>query len=988
MLKIMGIALVSGLILGCSGNSSSTRGGVNDEDTGVVSGQVGTSSSNVRLSAVNLTFEGQASKVENDSGDIEFDGVYTSTSTSGSYIITLDKENFGSSKLLISTDPDKAGKYLCERPLGCGNVAYKALGSFNSDSSFPYEIRAGVGELAGGMTVNINWITDLASSLATTVYTDEVSNIEGLNDRDDVGEGVETHRTGLYNEYTIELANLHVSKLFSVSDVISITPIGPSKLTQETNLKSAQLEESLFYGSLVAALPVLIEEHRKSYSELLGLITEDFLEREGQLQQKNSSENVISLDDILSVSESLLVENIDYSEGLGATVPAAARAALSKVKSLRSTLKFDVDTNVKIDVPEALSNWKNNIDQAKAFITDLSAAIKNFAGENSSQPSFIDPVHSARLTQYFEGHEEVYNSLSPKMYKVLRDVLFGVQYLADCINQACPTSNLTESGATVTYSSSIKQVSFSSGDLVLSYSPVKASDSDQGPYVAFDIELSNGSLRVDNELFRWTKDFISDATSEEMPYIRLVYDESYSVIPPFFGSDNPSFTEPSQITVVWPNVSLFANIMGNSGDSGEHEITVLFETNLVAVTDPLDENLELRYNPVTAVFWLKSVYDDGSDRRDSILDVPLINTNALQVEVRASNALTFYPPDKWPNNSIFFKSRPDSKETISDMLFIYRGTENIGSQVVDIYDEKLKVDDFVARIRVYPYNSSEDVTLTQACFVTTGIGSPVGEDDQCSDLTRLAGNVSLTQLLNNKFAVQIDSLLYQIPSHGYYSVDLNEGSTELIRVETDSNNNENIVFQGLTPGIQYGPFTGKFSEPIELGIDALTILLSSQMVEDDQLRPVVIQSSLQRSVRDEFIVEFVFHTDVDYFVEDVPVGSDAQFIKFQYAATKDENLNFNVELGTFVIYRSNVVLTEANGEESVAGLLSTRVEYPEGDQNFGCGVLNRDELVAGGRCDALAYLRVRGALVGTVREERDGVFVARFVDGSWMVLGE
>lgn len=988
MLKLMGVALIGGLILGCSGNSSSTRGGDNDEDTDIVSGQVGTSSSNVRLSAVNLTFEGQASKVENDSGEIEFDGVYTSTSTSGSYILSLDKETFGSSKLFISTDPDHAGTYLCESPLGCENIAYKALASFSSSSNLPYEIRAGVGELVGGMTVNINWITDLASSLATSVYTDEVSNVEGVSDRDDIGAGVETHRTGLYNEYTIELANLHVSKLFSVSDIISITPIGPSKITQETNLKSAQLEESLFYGALVAALPVLIEKRGVSYSELLDEITDDFLTRQGQLLQKDTLDSKISLDDVLSISEDLLVDNIKYSEGLGATIPAAARAALSKVKSLRSTLKLNVETNIEIDVPEALSNWKNNIDQAKAFITDLSAAIKNFAGEDSSQPSFIDPVHSARLTQYFEGHEEVYNSLLPKVYKALRDVMFGVQYLADCINEACPASNLTASGATVAYSSSTKKVSFSNGDLVLTYIPVKASDSDQGPYAAFDIELSNGSLTVDDELFNWTEDFISDATSEEKPYIRLVYDDSYNVVPPFLGSGNPSVVEPSQITVVWPNISFFANIVGESGDTGEHEITVLFETNLVAVTDPLDENLELRYNPATAVFWLKSVYDDGSGKRDSILDVPLVNTNALQIEVRASNALTFYPPEKWPSNSIFFKDRPDSKTTINDLLSIYRGTENIGSQVVDIYDEKLKIYDYVARVRVYPYNSAEDVTLTQACFVTTGIGSPVGEGDQCSDLTRLAGNVSLTQLLNDKFAVPIDSLLYQIPSHGYYSVDLNEGSTELIRVETDSNDNENIVFQGLTPGVQYGPFTGVFAEPIELGIDALTVLLSSQMVEDEELRPVVIQSSLQRSVSDEFIIELIFHTDVDYFVEDVPVGSDAQFIKFQYAATKDENLNFNVEVGTFVIYRSNVVLTEASGEESVAGLLSTRVEYPEGDQNFGCGVLSRDELVAGDRCDALAYLRVRGALVGTVREERDGVFVARFVDGSWMVLGE
>ena len=39
-------------------------------------------------------------------------------------------------------------------------------------------------------------------------------------------------------------------------------------------------------------------------------------------------------------------------------------------------------------------------------------------------------------------------------------------------------------------------------------------------------------------------------------------------------------------------------------------------------------------------------------------------------------------------------------------------------------------------------------------------------------------------------------------------------------------------------------------------------------------------------------------------------------------------------------------------------------------------------------CEAVAYLTVRGALVGTIREERENVFVARFVDGTWMIIGD
>lgn len=990
MLKLMGVALVSGLVLGCSGNSSSSRGGENTEETGTVSGQVGAASESVRVTLVDLTFEGQPSRVEADSGELQFDGIYTATSATGSYLINLTTEDFGSNQLLISTDPDSAGTYLCELPQGCGDIGYKGRVAFRSNDLFPYDIRAGVGKLAAGMSVNINWVTDLASSLATSVFTDEVLNVNGKSDRNDVGEGVDTHRTGFYNEYTIELANLHVSKLFSVSDIISVTPIGPSKLTQATNLKSAQLEESLFYGALISAFPLLIENRGVSYSELLGIITDDLLERQGQLLQKDSLNDVTSLDDIFSTAENLLRANINYFESLDAEVPSAARAALNKIINLRSTLILNAETDVYVDVPAELASWQTNIEKAKAFIEDLSAAIKNFTGKDANQASFIDPNHSARLTQYFDAHENAYDSLSPKLFNALQDVMFGVQYLTDCINNACPTSNLSTSGSgvTVTYSATAKKLAFSSGSLTLSYFPVKQSDSDVGPYAAFDIELSDGSLTLGGETFSWKRDDISDATSEEQPYVRLVYNDEYSVVPPFLDFSHPNHEEPTQITVVWPNLSFTSDIGNGTEDSGEHEITVLFETNLVGVSDPFDDQLELRYNPLTVVFWLKSVFDDGSGAIDLDFNVPLVNTNALQMELRTSNALIFYPPAKWPDTNNFFDGRDDPKATISDMLSIYRGTETVGSTVVDIYDEKLITSNYVSRVRVYPYDSSQNVTLTQACFISTGIGNSAAGSDSCSDFTRLAGDVSLTSLLETKFSAPVDSVTYQIPSHGNYLIDLNEGADTLLREETDTSGSTQLTFEGLSSGIVYGPFTGTLSEPIELGIDFLNVLISSQMVEGAELRPIFLQSSLQRSVQDQYVAEVTFHTDVDYFVEQVPIGNDAQYIKLQYVVTKDENLDFYVEVGTFVIFRSDVVLSEASGPESAAALISTRVEYPEGDQQFGCGIQGRDELVAGDSCEALAYLRIRGALVGTVREERPNVFVVRFVDGSWMVLGE
>lgn len=53
-----------------------------------------------------------------------------------------------------------------------------------------------------------------------------------------------------------------------------------------------------------------------------------------------------------------------------------------------------------------------------------------------------------------------------------------------------------------------------------------------------------------------------------------------------------------------------------------------------------------------------------------------------------------------------------------------------------------------------------------------------------------------------------------------------------------------------------------------------------------------------------------------------------------------------------------------------------------------CGFFARgDTPVAGEDCDAIAYFTFRGLVTGTLREERDGVYVIRYIDGSWQVLG-
>ena len=95
---------------------------------------------------------------------------------------------------------------------------------------------------------------------------------------------------------------------------------------------------------------------------------------------------------------------------------------------------------------------------------------------------------------------------------------------------------------------------------------------------------------------------------------------------------------------------------------------------------------------------------------------------------------------------------------------------------------------------------------------------------------------------------------------------------------------------------------------------------------------------------------------------------------------------FNVEIGSLVVYRTGVTLF--GGNDSVGLSSTSRVEYDLGEAEVSCGAYNRDENVTNGDCEAVAYLTYRGSLMGTVREERDGVYIVRFVDGTWTMLGD
>ncbi|MEK9711063.1 MAG: hypothetical protein VW258_00700, partial [Thalassolituus sp.] len=517
-------------------------------------------------------------------------------------------------------------------------------------------------------------------------------------------------------------------------------------------------------------------------------------------------------------------------------------------------------------------------------------------------------------------------------------------------------------------------------DLTLIMRPVLSTfDEDSGGYRAFDFEIdsTNNKLLKNGTTYYWSADVISDGSASSEAYIRLYYDDPYTVPPPFKSGDvvDPEAVDPVQIGLIWPMVSFDAALDLPDSDGGAHTFRVLVEANLIGVSDPLDEDSDLRYNPITLVLWLRSVNSAET------------TSSAIISQVRTTNGLTYYPETKWPEIGAFFREMDGAPATISNMVSLKRDVETLDdSTTVDTFDVELISNEYINRIRMYPYNSALGSTSTESCAVEKGTRAVI----ECSDPIELAGNVSLDELIEKNYESDVLTN-YVIAANGEYRIDLTTAGL----VDSEGN------FTGLVEGQEYGPFEGVFVDTVMLGIDTLSLTVTSNMTDGETgIVPVIGEFALERQTPDIFSasVAYSFGANEDYdFLSEaigVGVGANAQAFVLEYSVSEEELANENGELdtieierGAWTIYRSGVTL--GGDEQSVLSHIVTRTEYLQGDDEFACGLNDRDKISAvEDSCDAVAYLTVRGSLVGTIREERDGVFVARFVDGTWMIIGD
>jgi len=986
------------LLAACSGNGSSTTR--KTEPVKYVNGYVGSSGvQSALIQAVSIDVQGQTATevIDTDDGQQEvYVGAKATSTTAAYYQVKLDSDDIGRAvTLIVSGKSDDATVERCELVNGCyGGWSYRATKAVPQE----YELRSSVGNAQNNMRININWVTHLASALAYTSYIDNSGD----------GSNPDVPRAGVYTAFTIERANLWLNELFGLSDIVSLHPLAPSELYKDSGLASAIKQESIIYGAIVAAGQQLALEAGQDQVDWLADVVDEFLHNQGQLYQRSSVSSTTSLYRIFSAARTVLQENRTYISAQNYSVPSELTAAIAVLDQRLDALESKTDELTAVDIPASqVKNWLDRINNARAFMADLNERLVNYKGQdpntcnngeaqddNSCVHSFIDPAYVTKTVDYYDALNSIYEGVAPQLATGTRTLKDLVLELIACTNSGC--------AGDARYDGTNKKLTVDG--LVLTMVPVElgAEIEKEGKYNAFDIQLL-GEIIVDADdpavpnvpggtsgpldtiasiKFKEVKG-TNDAGEEVKSYsrVRIVYsgEEGFSTPP------DPVVTPPLGYDLEWPDVEIPATVNGVN-----QEFNLYFSAKLIGVDDVLVPASPLHYNLTSVALSLVANSDTKGTITEGGKEVELKDLAQVTLSATSSNAANYYSDSVWPELDDFFRVRSGFESGIIESnLFEYRIMEDQSVLFSKIDDKEVfrQADYIDVNITGYGINrlevfgDTDGVPGLRKCSVIINDANE-RETSVCTQLSESEEELTIQKLVDDDLLG-----LFSIPSRGAYrplfpDVD-NNGSYELI-TGTD------VVLDG------------KLEAVFTQGINNLSLRAAHELTEgqgsDVERAPLaIVDVKLTRTSKDVWELAVAAGYDYDYLVDVLPTGVRAQSLYLSYLvgnnSAPDENdadviRDFTFELGGLIIYRGGVKLfTSEEKGESIGVTLASRVDYELNGSGQPCGVINRKDEIVTGNCNAVGYLTYRNSIVGVIREERDGIYVVRFSDGQFLVLG-
>lgn len=1017
MRTLLLISIVGFVMAGCSGSSnSSSRKPV---EANKINGYVGTSNiTNAIIYAVPIDEQGQPRLKEGDAG--AYAGRVASSDSRAYFEVGVEEDVSHRPVIFIANakDDDKT-QLRCELTTGC-QLPSKA----DHRSAYPlgdeFKLNAAVSSVGDNSRININWITHLAADMAYTSYIDEDGNPSTLpNTSKDCqqenssfdcpsskpSEPVE----GMFTPYTVERGNIWLSKQFDFNDldIISLRPIAPSELNESEGLETIRREHGIRYGALLAGGQKLANEAGQTDAEWLTVMVNQQRENQGQLYFNHTSE--FSKCSLYTAATDVLDNNIKQSLALNADVKTDANSALEKLKTHKNGFCQEDNkgklTQIEVSIEE-IEKWVNKFEQAKEFVDDLNARILNMRCDDSTGEGFFDCGYVKRTQGYYKELEALYHTHQADLDGALHQMRGDVEAFIACLSgDACASGKFNA-----------KQKTYTINDLTYTLAPVEETlvkkEGQPDKYFAFDFRVTGTIENINEEIditFNPPKVNKDEPDKEpeldEHNFLRVVYQgdsqggEAYEVPAKLAFEDvngnapkEDDDVEPLGFDFNFPNIELKAQ-------STQQDFKLYFSAKLIGVTPLLDDEKAMHYNLTEIGLGLNVQGDvlgeivEENRNTGKHETVELKDTAEFTFNASFNNAADFYAKSLWPSADDYFttesgvtaENKPDLFEYLlarDEMILISSSTDDDGEITSKVEGEadyfELKVKGI--GINRYEIFQNDKKKVLRNCSVSdTGTEREKENSKVCTSAETVPDDFDLIDDLiysDNKYFEN-----FAIPGYGSYKPEIPEG----------------IKWKGGSIPLE-GEWDGELVAEFAQGISKAEMRIAQEFVDEYEEKGeekvkrapaaiLVVKGNKKTDTSWEIAISMGYN--YEYLVDVLPSGKDVESLYLSYFVNEyndDNDKSYINELGSLSILRQG---TELLGKDAIANAtIGSNVDYEiDTDENSsasGCGYTNLGAVDK--TCSAIAYLSVRGDLVGTLREE-NGLYVMRYSDGTFSILG-
>ena len=1073
-LKVLSV-LVAVSLLGCTGNSE-TESLVPSTDLKRFSGVINNSS--VIGAEIVARPIGKHGKFALDINGVE-EAIAKEVDEYGRYHFNVEIEDRSPYILTVFTpylNPDpkteeeikaaeayKAAKASCQLVEGC-DTGDETVGFGEFYSLKPsQQLSAAVESVSEGQFVVIKAITEMASTLGSTIYINDA-----LAVTETIG-GVPA--ANYYSNYGIVKGNSQTARVVGIGDILSREPANLALLHKLNTNASTAIEESIRYGALLAAWQKLELEYDRNLAEGKNTFQQEvvgqFLDNQGQLQHKGTSPSsqVLTLENWFTAAYENLEKVRDYHKGLNRTLPGEIELVITKFKAEIDSLVDGQSTAAEPVVNDYyLEDYADAVTKTKAMVNYLSNLQSNFATEEyrTSIKASSDLVTAET------------RRLSPSLDQAFQKILSIYQYYLTCTHGECDTQSewhSADGSAGNTFVASEDKLtiikaegsSLAGTNLVVTQGLVFDETNPEGSLTSYTHDLFLSGVIVFDDIRLELSDFTSEDTDGIKSSVRFSFREKLEKLPPqpekVAGGMGASINEnlvPDYIELVFPQFTLFDPSQKDTGN--EVKVTGSLTSLMIANTDvgdfvdekPEVEKLGKRYNlssvraTIVASGGSKGEVadDDGVIQlRDNAIF--FLDASASESFVSGTNSTAYFPDTVYPTFENFFKPRngyevghqspyPLVISRLGTMVLPKLDAENelVEGESVEVQYIELDYElGGLERYIVYPKVEGEDQYLGIICSAgsedekalaeTDGFtiplvdseGNPVLDDD---------GNQRERSLMEcpyremNEGDATPENFINQVHTKTKNLVTLREYNGQGV-YRIDYLDNEGKLKEFTHEASHYG----KIEVPVVLGVDSMRLQFKPNLVNQagtGYLPQSILDVSLVWRTRDVIQVNVLMAFDAEHVINHqtgsglpyLAAGSDSESYSVAYIADAEGN-----ESGEYVMAWAGVefidgpvkgtkILQKTEDEQTKEGLFAgigsnvSYSPYSNGElEEFGnnaseekCGFFSRGATpTVGEDCDAIAYLTFRGLVTGSLREERDGVYVIRYIDGSWQVLG-